>query len=207
MAGVRSLAALLVLLGLGCAPRLPVPSSAEGRGLLSGRGRITLSAGHRGISAPCAFVLDGASGRARVEIREPMGTTRLVLFLSPAEARLWEPTSGAWALWMGAADGLPFAPSDLWAALRALPPVGARGRTEGQGVRASWRNGAGRVRGWFGEREGEKVVRLEGPHRSRLELRSVLVPVEAVAAGALLPPEFPEADRLPPGRLLGEGVP
>jgi len=205
--GARSLLAFLTLLGLGCAPRLPSPSLAVASVPLAGRGRIVLSAGRYGLSAPCAFVLDPVAHRARLEIREPLGTTRLVLFLEPGGALLWEPAGGRWSRWEAAGPGLPFAPDDLWGALLLVPPDGARGRTTGTELRAAWRNGAGRVKGRFGEEGGERRAFLEGPRGARLEVR-----YEAVQAGpppeeAFTPPWLPGEGGTTVLRLLGEGQP
>lgn len=208
MPGTRSPLALLALLSLGCAPRLPSPSLASGgQDPLSGRGRVTLTAGRCGLSAPFAFVLDPVAGRARVEIREPMGTTRLVLFLQPGGALLWDPAGGGWSPWEEAGPNLPFSPRDLWAALLDLPPDEARGRTEGSEVRAAWRNGAGRVRGRFGADGEIRRVSLEGPRGARLEVRFEAEKAGLPPEGAFRAPSLPEDGRAPLLRLLGGGEP
>ncbi len=208
MPGARSLLAFSILLGLGCAPRLPSPSLASGNPPpLSGRGRITLTAGRNGFSAPFGFVLDLAAGEARVEIREPMGATRLVLFLQPGGALLWDPAGGGWSPWEEADPNLPFSPRELWAALLGLPPDGARGRQEGSEVRAAWRNEAGRVKGRFGADGGERRVSLQGPRGARLEVRFEAMKAVSPPEGAFAPPPLPPEGRTTLSKLLGEGEP
>ncbi|MGC8764093.1 MAG: hypothetical protein ACP5VN_10780 [Acidobacteriota bacterium] len=207
MPGARSLLATLALLGLGCAPRLPTPSLPGGTAPPAGKGRITLLAGRSGLSAPCAFALDATLGKARVEIREPMGATRLVLFLEPGAALLWDPAGGGWTRWEKAGPGLPFAPGDLWAALLLRPPGGARGRAWGPELRASWRNGAGRVRGNFCEDGRERRVSLQGPRGARLEIRFEAVEAATPPEGAFTPPPLPEEGRTTLPVLLGEREP
>lgn len=207
MPGARSLLAALALLGLGCAPRLAPLSLPAGTGPLSGRGRIVLSAGPSGLSAPCAFALDPAAGRARVEIREPMGATRLVLFLEPGAALLWDPAGGGWTRWERAGGGLPFGPGDLWSALLLRPPGGARGGSFGPEVRATWHNGAGRVRGRFRQGDGVGRAILVGPRGARLEIRFEAVEAAAPPEGAFIPPPLPEEGRTTLPALLMEGDP
>lgn len=208
MPGARSLLAFLTLLSLGCAPRFPPPSLASGNPApLSGRGRIALTAGRQGFSAPFGFFLDPAAEKARVEIREPMGATRLVLFLEPRGALLWDPAGDGWSPWREAGPHLPFAPRDLWAALLGLPPDGARGRQAGSELRAAWRNGAGRVKGRFGTDGEIRRVSLEGPRGARLEVRFQAGKAAPPPEGAFAPPPLPEEGRIPLSRLLQEVEP
>ncbi len=165
MRGWSSALAISLLVPLfGCSARLapqgwPAPGTSW-----SGRGRIVLSRGSRGFTAPCAFALDPSSA-ARVEVRDPFGTTRLLLFLGPSQATVVDPVTGRYGLWRVSTDALPWSASDLWAAVTGRLPAGARLRRRDGRVQATWSGGAGRVKAVLrepAEGPGESVFRVRG---------------------------------------------
>ncbi|MEW6758918.1 MAG: hypothetical protein AB1347_11920 [Acidobacteriota bacterium] len=193
MRGWSSALAISLLVPLfGCsARRAPQDWPAAGTSW-SGRGRIVLSRGSRGFTAPCAFALDPSSG-ARVEVRDPFGTTRLLLFLGPSQATVVDPVTGRYGFWRGSSDTLPWSPSDLWAAVTGRPPAGARLRRRDGRAEAAWSGRAGRVKAVLRdpvEGPGESVLRARGG--AELTFR-----VEGLSAAP-----FDPAVLSPPGELL-----
>lgn len=146
---LRPLSALCLLLALtSCASRRPVgeraPSPAHAP--YSAKIQFTAEAKGRGLSVPAGVAVDPA-GFARVELRDPMGATLLVLALTPTSGRILSPDLRRGAKWDGASEALPWSPSELWCLLAGvLPTEGAslanlRPKADG----ATWKGPFGKV--------------------------------------------------------------
>jgi hypothetical protein len=129
--GSLTLAILLAAMlgGLaGCAPVRPTapwqppavsgPYTANARFLFEARGK---TASFRG---GCA--VDPGQG-LRLEVRDPMGSTRLLLILlpHPTGVLLLDPARKVHALWSLRSPSLPWVPDTLWLVLSGEPPFGA----------------------------------------------------------------------------------
>jgi len=188
----KALAVFLPVTLFGCSARLAPQDWPAAGNSWSGRGRFILSRGTRGFTAPCAFALDPSSG-ARVEVRDPFGATRLLLFVGPSEATVVDPATGRFGLWRGSSDALPWSPSDLWSAMTGRPPAGARVLRREGGLEAAWSGRTGRIKALLREPvegTGESVLRARGG--AVLTFR-----VEGLSGAP-----FDPAVLLPPGELL-----
>lgn len=123
-------AALLVLssaLLSGCAPaRTPLPWAPEPAKIpYSATLRILVHSRGRTASLRAGCAVDPSRG-ARVEIRDPMGSTRLLLILLPRPTRalLIDPARRVRALWNQNTENLPWVPETLWLALAGWPIEG-----------------------------------------------------------------------------------
>jgi hypothetical protein len=100
-----------------------------------------------------------------VEVRDPFGAARLLLFLSPLQATVVDPATGRFGLWRGPTGALPWSPADLWAAVSGQPPAGARFRHRGGESAVVWKGPAGTVKAVLREPSdgpGESVLRMRG---------------------------------------------
>ena len=104
----------------------------------AGRGIDTVTAG-------CA--VDPALG-ARIEIRDPFGATRLLVFAGASGGTVVSPGTGSRAEWNMPSEVMPWGPADLWFLLSGSPPSDEMAVKErgGRRVTCTWKNGAGMIK-------------------------------------------------------------
>jgi hypothetical protein len=132
--------------------------------------------GKTNVTASGGCALDPAAG-ARIELRGPLGATRLLLLVEPRKAMLISIESGLFFTWSGASGNMPWSASDLWAALSGHLPGNAHRlklSADGIPVSARWRNADGRIYAAFrASREGPcpfAEARLSGPRSASLTI-------------------------------------
>jgi hypothetical protein len=171
----KGLCAVLVAAALSCAPKAPEtwrPLTAA-RGAFSASVACTLLLGDREFRASGGCAADPAQG-ARVELRDPVGATRLLILVTPARATLFSPQRGLAFTWTEAGREMPWSPRDLMALFAGPPPGSVKLSSGGPSMGFRWRNPAGRVSGEFTPADGPSPfseARLKGPGRAALALR------------------------------------
>lgn len=160
------------------------------------------------MSLPAGVAVDPA-GFARVELREPLGATVLVLAISSHTGRLLSPDLGQEALWDKASGALPWSPSELWCLLSGEVPAGAHPLSDWRGGsrRTSWNGPFGKVIFRTEPSPGRTfppaVASLRGPGKARLTVAWRAVYDAPPPREALLPPP-PAAEQVPLDSLLKE---
>jgi hypothetical protein len=146
-ARVLALAALIALLG--CVSRRvdvawPSPDLEGGySATLSG----SLTWHGKGIPITGGCAVDPRRG-IRVELRDPMGMTRLLLLVNDSECKLMDPVAGLISTWSSPHRDMPWAPEDLAFLFMAHRPPSLTRLTTRTGhptLEASWRNDRGRM--------------------------------------------------------------
>jgi len=164
-------------------PRLPEVYSAILRLEAGTRERtLLLSAG----------VAVDRGGGARIEVRDPLGSTRFLVLLNREGGLAVDLGRNTRSLWRGASGSFPWAPSD-WLALLAGPGGGALKwtPTASGGMKAAWRNGVGRIRAvWTPQGEDGATVEVKGPRGARLVLRWTRIRPADPPGGFLDPPDL-----------------
>ncbi len=209
---IGRLAVSCTLLSAAACGRLPEPSPAAIAPLdsYSASIRIKASARSHGVLVPAGCAVDPASG-ARVEIRDNMGGTRLLIILKQSSAFLFDPESGKSAGWQESDSGLPWSPLDLWTLLAAAPPPhGESIKYDGSGRLAAceWRGPGGRRRARFVRAPGGfpySSAVVEGPMGARLAVEWRQADFGAIPAEALAEPPGAGAESVSPSSLL-EGL-
>jgi hypothetical protein len=208
-ARVLVLAALIALLG--CVSRrvdVAWPTSGMEGGysaVLSG----SLTWHGKGIPITGGCAVDPQHG-IRVELRDAMGMTRLLLLVNPSECRLIDPAAGLISAWSSPEKDIPWAPEDLTFLFTARRPAGLTrltGRTGHPALEASWQNSRGRMTARFepfktGPCPFSDAV-LAGPGGARLELKWNSVVAASFSAGAFDPPPM-NLEPVAVDRLLNE---
>lgn len=192
----------------GCAAARPPRSEAPLPPAYTARLQVTAEARGRGMSLPAGAAVDPARC-ARLELRDPMGATLLLLWITPDRGRVLSPDGRQEAAWDRASESLPWSPAELWALLAGTLPPGARSqRRDAAGAlrSARWDNPFGGVAlravpaasGAFPPESAE----LSGPGPARLALRWRSVSPGPPPDAALEPP--PPGEAVPLSDLLGE---
>ncbi len=174
--GLRLIACpLLLLLFLSCAARqIPdAPPSSPLPQTYSGILQVEARAGGTPILLTAGVAVDRSRG-ARVEVRDPIGATQLLILIGPDEGTAVDLRMGTRSKWREAIRPFPWEPGDWWALL-AGPENGSaaewKPHTKNR-LRAQWKNPLGKIRATL-TREGPDKMSLEvkGPHAARLTLR------------------------------------
>lgn len=182
------------------APLAPYTAAIEIRATAKGHGAI--------IPAGCA--VDPALG-ARIELRDSMGGTRLLVILKPSAALLFAPDNGESAAWNESDPSLPWSPLDLWTLLAAEPPPHrdfAKYDDSGRLMACSWTGASGGRRASFVRASGDfpySSATMDGPIGAVLTIEWRKVALGAMPAQALVPPVGKGAGRVPASALL-EGL-
>lgn len=167
------------------------PDAPPVRAPYSAKIQLTAEARGRGLSMPAGVAVDPA-GFARVELRDPMGATILVLALSPHSGRLLSPGLRQEALWDKATETLPWDPSDLWCLLSGVPTGASLSDPQRGHHRASWRGPFGKVRFRSVPSQDRafppEEASLRGPGAARLAIAWRTVYPGPPPPEALLPP-------------------
>ncbi len=164
-------------------PLAPYTASIQIRATAHGRGAL--------LSAGCA--VDPASG-ARVEIRDNMGGTRLLVLLKPSSALLFNPDSGESARWSELDSSLPWSPLDLWTLLAATPPPHGESikyDNSGRLAACEWRGAGGGRRARFVRSTGGfpyASAMVDGPMGARLTVEWRKADFGAIPAEVLAGP-------------------
>ncbi len=195
-----------------CTARTPPSAVAPLRlGAYAGQVAVTATYRGRGFAFRAGCAVDPAAG-ARLEVRDPMGGTRLLLLLRPDAGEFLSPGTGEEAVWDGGSEELPWNPLDLWTLLAAVPPphrdtvsYDAIGRL----VSCRWSGRGSILEGrFFAAKEGAfpyASATLAGPGAARLEVRWAAVRPAAPPEGFLARPASLAFAAVPLDRLL-EGV-
>lgn len=197
-----TLALLLLTALLACAPKAPeswAPLIAPSFSY-SASAACTLVLGEREFRASGGCAADSAQG-ARVELRDPIGATLLLIIVTPARGILLSPDKRLSFAWTEAGREMPWSPSDLMA-LFAGPPRGSDKAPSEKAVTIfHWKNGRGRVTGEFTPTGGPlafSAASLRGPGHASLSLR----------LDSVRPEKFgPEVFRLPEGLATEPSTP
>ena len=204
-----------VVLSLVCATacaRLPVPSPATIVPLEPYTASIQIRATAHGrgalVSAGCA--VDPASG-ARIELRDNMGGTRLLIILKPSAAFLFAPDSGESASWSESDSSLPWSPLDLWTLLAAVPPPhgeSIRYDNSGRLAACEWRGASGGRRASFASTAGGfpySSAVVDGPMGAKLAIEWRRAEFGAIPSEALAEPPGAGTETVSASSLL-EGL-
>lgn len=205
---VLALAALAAAGMLACAAQRPPASEAPRPAPYASRLQLTAEARGRGMSLAAGAAVDPGLG-ARLELRDPMGATVLLLWVSPAGGRILSPDGRQEARWEGAVEVLPWSPSEVWALLTGALPAGARSvrRTSSGALSgARWDGPYGRVTLRAVAAPGRpfppESAELSGPGPARLGVRWTSLSDQPPPASALEPP--PPGEPVPLSDLVGE---
>ena len=183
---------LLVILAASCQHRppellRPVPVSSYSAFI-----NCTLSFRNHTTAFQGGCAVDPAKG-VRVELRDVMGSTKILLFLNGEKATAVVPESGATCAWSKATPVFPWGSSDLWALFTGeLPSL--RGSRGGRSVRSTWKNDMGKIRAELTSSADGMVQRafLKGPRGFRLKIDFSRVKHGVFSSGVFeLPPGFP----------------
>jgi hypothetical protein len=188
------LAALIALLG--CVSRRvdvawPSPGQEGGySALLSG----SLTWHGKGIPIAGGCGVNPQHG-IRVELRDAMGMTRLLLLVNTSECRLVDPAAGLVSTWSSPERDMPWAPEDLIFLFTARRPASLARLTARPGhpaLEASWQNNRGKMTAKLEPMKvgpcpfSEAVV--AGPGSARLQLRWTSIVPASLPADAFDPP-------------------
>jgi hypothetical protein len=169
---------------LGCASRrvdltLPPPTpEASYSAVLSG----SLTWHGKGIPITGGCAVDPLQG-IRLELRDTLGMTRLLLLVNAKECRLVDPAAGLVSTWSSPGRDIPWASEDLIFLFLGHRPPGLTRLTVRTGrpmLEASWKNGLGKVTAELEPLEGgacpfrQAVVMGPGAARLKLNWTSVL---------------------------------
>lgn len=174
--------------------RVPAPYSATLRILIRASGR------EASFRAGCA--VDPARG-ARLEVRDPLGATRLLALLGDSGGVLLvDPARELESLWDDASETLPWVPDALRTFLMGPPPAGASPeRNKGGATHFAWPSGSGSVKAALVPSAAGPAPYAEGdfrgPGRARLRL---------IASGVEPGELRPEVLQRPPLDLKATGV-
>ncbi len=136
LVALASLACITRRVDISLAPAPPAPYSASLH--------AAFTVGQRGLSADGGCAVDAARG-VRLELRDPSGSSRLLLLLRRNEGEIIAPGPGLVFRWTRPSDEMPFAPADLWLLFTGTPPPNLRDlqATEKGLSYASWTNASG----------------------------------------------------------------
>jgi len=167
---------------------------------------MVISFGGRSASLEAGCAVDPERG-ARLELRDPLGSARFLVLLNHREGVIFDPVRGLRTEWSEAEEALPWSPRDLWILLTGSREPGApawKPRPEGL-LRATWRNGLGRLKvsGSPGEVGFLSEAEVRGPRRARLELRWLRVRHASLPDSFLLHPAI-DTVPVPAEELLRE---
>lgn len=175
----KALVPFALLLLVACAHRYPgvgSPPSTVPQEAFSALIHCTIAFGKTRVAASGACAVDPSVG-ARIELRDPLGATRLLLLIAPRQATLIAVESGRYYVWKDASSDVPWSASDLWAAFSGrLPETARRIRrtSSGAAVSARWRNADGRIRASFTASQSgpcpHATVFLKGPRSAALRI-------------------------------------
>lgn len=147
----------------------------------------------------------------RVELRDPLGMTALLVLLAPGRGAIVAPQAGRAYTWSEAGRELPFAPQDLMALFEGAPPEARPGKAVSPACLAfRWKNAAGGILAEFApSSEPAPFSRavLEGPGGATVAVR-----FEGGKSNAFGPETFSLPDGLSlvaaaPGEILREVTP
>ncbi len=172
--------------------------------------QIRATAKGHGATIPAGCAVDPALG-ARIELRDAMGGTRLLVILKPSAALLFAPEKGESAAWSESDTTLPWSPLDLWTLLAAAPPPHrdfAKYDGSGRLMACSWTGPNGGRRASFARASGDfpySSATVDGPIGAVLAIEWRKVAVGAMPAQALVAPAGEGAESVPASALL-EGL-
>ena len=139
-------ALLLTLASLSCvSKRVDVSLATLPPSPYSSSVHVALALGRHGFYAPGGCAVDPARG-VRMELRDPSGSSRLLLLLLRDRAELISLRNGLTFSWSSATEEMPFSSADLWFLFTGTHPEGLRAlRSTGEGFTyAEWKNSRGR---------------------------------------------------------------
>lgn len=173
--------------------------------------RVLFEVGGRAAAFRAGCAVDPTRG-ARIEVRDPMGSTQIVIFLQPTGALIVDPARKLKAAWDSRSKELPWGPGILWLVFTGTPPPGAEVREREDGtLDLLWEGRGGRVTGHLTRSTSGPAAFSEADlkARGRVKLRVVLSGSQAGASdpGSM---ELPELDRYQdadPWDLLSGGAP
>ncbi len=188
MSGVtKQLFALLLLpLCAGCAARRSPVFMGRASHSFSASLRITLSLKGRTLTfhGGCAVA---SSGDTRIELRDAMGTTRLLIFLRGARATAILPESGASYSWLRGVREFPWSAAQLRTLFVTGIPEGAKRHGDGS-LSLSWRTYRGRVTMTRATGDKPTYAALRGPGSWRLAVAFSSVKAGNFGRDVFMPP-------------------
>lgn len=197
----------LLLSAAGCRHKPPQLLSLTSTASYSALIHCTMSFGKHFTSFLGGCAVDPEKG-VRIELRDAMGATKLLLFLNGERATAVIPESGATCTWSKATREFPWSASDLWAIFTGKLPS-QRWSRKGQVIHSTWRNEMGKIRAELSLGADETVAGgfFKGPGRFRLEIKFRNVKGGAFPSEVFKLPRGVQGHRAPPSEVFSGVLP
>lgn len=198
---------LLVILAASCQHRPPELLQPVSVSSYSALINCTLSFRNHTTAFQGGCAVDPAKG-VRVELRDVMGATKILLFLNGEKATAVVPESGAICAWSKATPAFPWGSSDLWAIFTGKLPS-QRWSRKGQVIHSTWRNDMGKIRAELTSSADGMAERafLKGPRGFRLEIKFRSVKGGAFPSEVFNLPRGVQSHRAPPAEVFSGVLP